>query len=270
METSKATSDWEKVPVSGDCETHGAWSEEAFKVFAHATRCPQCRAISIAEKDAADKAQRHSEMLEHNRKVRIANLEWAGVCERYINHTFDTFVAETDEQRLALDRCRALADGVIKDPKRCPSIIMAGNPGTGKTHLACAMVIACVDGKREAIKINVADMVREFKDSWKKDSETDERKLFEYYGKDADLLILDEIGVQFGSDTEKMFIFEVINRRYERCLPTVLISNLSAEKLRDEVGERVLDRLREDGGKLLVFTGESYRKKKPTNGAHAS
>ena len=40
-----------------------------------------------------------------------------------------------------------------------------------------------------------------------------------------DLLILDEVGVQFGSETEKMILFEIINGRYEQLKPTIVISN---------------------------------------------
>jgi len=261
METSKLSTSMDLVTVSGDCETHGPWSDSVVGMVSQYARCPTCRAESLAQREREQKEQQSAQYAEQARVRRLSDLEDAGVCERYINHTFDTFIAENAEQQAALERCRALAEGVVKNPKRCPSIIMAGNPGTGKSHLACAMVIACHDGNRLPFKINVADMVRDFKDTWKKDSQRDERKLFDFYGNDVDLLILDEIGVQFGSDTEKMFLFEVINRRYERCLPTVLVSNLSAEKLRDEVGERVLDRLREDGGKLLKFTGDSWRKK---------
>ena len=75
--------------------------------------------------------------------------------------------------------------------------------------------------------------------------------------------MLDEIGIQFGSDTERMYLFEVVNRRYENALPTVLISNLDRDKFRDEVGERVIDRLREDGGRMIAFSGESFRKIRP-------
>ena len=42
-----------------------------------------------------------------------------------------------------------------------------------------------------------------------------------------DLLILDEVGVQFGSETEKMILFEIINGRYEQLKPTIVISNLA-------------------------------------------
>ena len=72
---------------------------------------------------------------------------------------------------------------------------------------------------------------------------------------------VDEIGVQFGSDTEKMFIFEVLDGRYNKMKPTILISNLPISGIKECIGDRCIDRLREDGGKVIVFDFESQRGK---------
>lgn len=74
-----------------------------------------------------------------------------------------------------------------------------------------------------------------------------------------DLLIIDEVGVQFGSDAEKLILFEVINTRYESMKPTILISNLALNKLAGFIGERVIDRMKDGGGCTLAFTWDSYR-----------
>lgn len=42
-------------------------------------------------------------------------------------------------------------------------------------------------------------------------------------------------------------MFEIINTRYERMRPTILISNQSKEELSAFIGERVIDRMN-DGG----------------------
>lgn len=75
-----------------------------------------------------------------------------------------------------------------------------------------------------------------------------------------DLLVIDEIGVQFGTETEKMILFDILNARYEQVKPSILISNLAIEELKTYIGERVLDRMWEGGGSILAFTWDSYRK----------
>ncbi len=74
-----------------------------------------------------------------------------------------------------------------------------------------------------------------------------------------DLLIIDEVGSQFGSDTEKLFIFEIIDGRYQEMKPTILISNLDINGIKESIGERCVDRLREGGGSMIAFNWESSR-----------
>jgi DNA replication protein DnaC len=74
-----------------------------------------------------------------------------------------------------------------------------------------------------------------------------------------DLLILDEVGVQFGSDTEKLLLFDVLNERYEQRKPTLLLSNLALDGVKAFLGERIYDRLREDGAEAVVFDWDSWR-----------
>ncbi len=64
--------------------------------------------------------------------------------------------------------------------------------------------------------------------------------------------------MQFGSEAEKLILFEIINTRYEKMKPTILISNLPLEELSAFIGERVIDRM-SDGGCTLAFTWDSYR-----------
>lgn len=64
--------------------------------------------------------------------------------------------------------------------------------------------------------------------------------------------------MQFGSDAEKLILFEIINGRYEAVKPTILLSNLNIDGLKGYMGERVVDRLRE-GGKADRFDWPSYR-----------
>ncbi|MBL1506063.1 ATP-binding protein, partial [Klebsiella pneumoniae] len=74
-----------------------------------------------------------------------------------------------------------------------------------------------------------------------------------------DLLIIDEVGIQFGSKAEEMIMFEIINTRYERLKPTILISNLPKDELTQFIGERVIDRMNDGGGCTISFTWDSYR-----------
>lgn len=244
-----------EVEVTGTCETHGNWKNTVREKQMSGRTCPQC----AAEQKAAKERKEVEDKSAAATKRRTDDLIECGVSLRHMDKTFDAYIAQNQEQVNALAKAKALVESVAKDPRKVPSLIMCGKPGTGKTHLACAIAIAAYDAGVTVCRESIAGIIREFKDSWRKESEFDEMKLLRFYGT-VKLLIIEEIGVQFGSDTERMYLFEVINRRYENCLPTVLVSNLDPDKLAAEVGERVMDRLREDGGRLIRFTGESWRK----------
>lgn len=247
-----------KATAIGTCDKHGKWSRETYAWLIETDKaywCPSCKDDETKQKEQ----QQAKQKADAEAARRVEGLEDSGVKARHLEKTFDAFIVEGEAKAFALQRCKALAEGVAQRKPRQPSLILYGEPGTGKSHLACAMTIHTYDAGRNVCRISVADMVREFKDSWKRDSEFDEIKLIRWYGR-LDLLTIEEIGVQHGSDTERMFLFEVVNARYENCLPTVLVSNLDAEKLTAEVGERVIDRLREDGGRMIKFTGKSWRK----------
>ena len=71
--------------------------------------------------------------------------------------------------------------------------------------------------------------------------------------------MLDEIGLQHGSESEKIILFEILNERYMQCKPTILISNLDIKDLKEYITERIIDRMRDGGGQKIVFDWESNR-----------
>lgn len=74
-----------------------------------------------------------------------------------------------------------------------------------------------------------------------------------------DLLVIDEVGAQAGTAYELGLLHEVIDRRYQLVVPTVLVSNLAAEDLSRYIGDRALDRMRQNGGQAVGFTWSSMR-----------
>ena len=138
---------------------------------------------------------------------------------------------------------------------------MCGRPGTGKNHLAMAIARYVIENHQSPVIFTTAlKIAREYKSTWSKGSSRTEDEVIRYFTK-PDLLIIDEVGVQFGSDAEKLIMFEIINTRYERMKPTILISNQTREELSAFIGERVLDRMSDGGGCTLSFTWDSYRSK---------
>ena len=130
--------------------------------------------------------------------------------------------------------------------------------GTGKTHLAVGIALSIMEQQRSPVFVTVQRLIRRVKDSWRTKEETESEVINAFAS--PDLLILDEVGVQFGSEFEKQILFDVLNERYEKLKPSILLSNIPSEQLSDYLGERVTDRLRENGGALIGFNWDSYRR----------
>lgn len=210
--------------------------------------CKQC----AAERESNERAEEARRDVERD----LAARRKAGIPPRFQGKTLDTYDAVHDKQQMALAACKKLvATMQAKQPP--PNLILIGRPGTGKSHLCCGMVLELYRTHRVR-RVDLPDLIREIRATWHKDSEHSEDYVLEFYGT-LDLLIIEEVGTGAGTDDERARIFQVVNRRYEAMLPTVIVSNLDLESLKKEIGERVIDRLREGDRALVVFDWASHR-----------
>lgn len=244
------------APRQDVCETHGAFESVNFigRIW---SKCQACSA------DAAAKEKAEQEVREHAGRKAAWEQRLGESCipERFTDRTLNKFIASTPEQESALAFATAYADGFDEVIKTGRSALFVGNVGTGKTHLAAGIALRLMrrDG-RPVLFTTVMRAIRSVKDTWggnggKTETQAISALVF------PDLLILDEVGVQFGSDTEKLILFDVLNERYEKRRPTLLLSNFGVDEVQAYLGDRIFDRLREDGGEAVPFDWESQRGK---------
>lgn len=200
------------------------------------------------------------------REVQTERLDRIGVPKRFHQKTLESYVPRCDASRkahrwvsdYAQDLRSHLADeGPVPDTSPGRSCLLLGRPGTGKSHLAIG-VIRAITSVGSAHFTTVQAAVRSIKDTWSKDSKVSETRALQTLT-GPDLLVLDEVGIQFGSEFEANLLFDVLNDRYANERPTILLSNLDIDTVRQFLGERVMDRLREDGGAVMLFDWDSYR-----------
>lgn len=72
------------------------------------------------------------------------------------------------------------------------------------------------------------------------------------------LLVIDEVGVQYGTEGEQTILFDVLDLRYRGMLPTILMTNQDLSGMKGFLGERTWDRVRETC-RWVPFDWESYR-----------
>lgn len=180
----------------------------------------------------------------------------SGIPARFVSVNLDGYQITHKGAANALGTCLEYLGAICRDD--AGALVLLGKPGTGKTHLGCAIALELMrlHGK-QAYYRTVRDLIREVRATWSRESEESEADVLDRFAY-APLLVLDEIGVQSGSDNELAILFDVLDGRYREALPTVVISNLNRQGLQEAIGERLFDRLR-DGGKVVVFDWESYR-----------
>jgi DNA replication protein DnaC len=241
------------------CETHGPFKARVLEGFGKPItgHCPTCSAERAAARQAEE--ERHAR---RERQSRVETLLGRShIPARFMDRTFDGYEAETQAQKIALATCRVFAAAWPDRLRSGGSLVLTGGPGTGKTHLAAAIGIHAMQEHLAAVAFGtVFTMLRHIKDTYRKDSERSEQDAINDLVR-PDLLILDEVGVQTGSEHEKLLMFEVLNARYQELRPTILISNLPADGLETFLGQRVMDRYRECGH-VVAFDWPSHRGKK--------
>ena len=239
------------------CPEHGAYTATNF-LGEHWTGCPECIEKLQAKQEEESLQKQKEAALEREQLKWKAKINGAAIPERFKDRTLDNYKAKTTGQKKALAFSKEYAENFDQVMKAGRSAIFVGKPGTGKTHLAIGIALEIIKQQRSPVFVTVQRLIRRVKDSWHTKNET-ESEVVDVFAS-PDLLILDEVGVQFGSEFEKQMLFDVLNERYEKLKPSILLSNIPREQLSDYLGERVTDRLRENGGKMIGFDWDSYRR----------
>lgn len=197
---------------------------------------------------------------EMKRASRVRELLFeSGIPPRFQGCRLTNYIATAPNQETALATAKGYARHFARAHKAGACLVFTGNCGTGKTHLACAVARSVMEAGFSARYITARAAVNMVKETWGKNAAATETEILRSFTVPA-LLVLDEIGVQFGTEAEKIILFDIINGRYERLLPTAVLSNLNITGLEGYLGVRTVDRLKENGGAWVEFNWQSHRR----------
>lgn len=218
--------------------------------------CPKCfdREMEMAREEDTNRDAVEREAA--RKKAKISKyMEDSCLGKRFVGLSFSDYSPTCSAAVKVVDECKEFVAGFGTGR----NLIFIGSSGTGKNMLSAIIGQEVITKGFSFLHTSAMKVVRRFKDSWKIKEQTEEDIL--RYFVDPDLLVIDEIGVQFGSATERLYLAEVINDRYEARRSTILLSNLTIKQVEEALDSRTVDRFYEDGGKVLVFAWPSWRRR---------
>ena len=119
-------------------------------------------------------------------------------------------------------------------------LLFTGAYGCGKTHLAAAIANQRIESDQSAIFVVVPDLLDHLRSTFGPSSEASYDDLFDEV-RNTRVLILDDLGVQGITPWAQEKMFQLLNHRYNRRLPTVLTTNQRLEDLDQRLRSRLQD-----------------------------
>lgn len=235
-------------PREVECGRHG--KKKTMSLNGIDPICPECFQEQIrAEYRADSKKQRDDHFARRT-----------GMPRRHIASTFENYDVSNEGQKRALNSAKRYAETFAENLEAGRCLIMFGKPGNGKTHLACAIMQAIMKTGYTAKYCDLNELISTVREGYKASSAQSTieiEKSFSY----PDMLVVDEVGTMRGTNDETTILTNVLSARYNAIKPVIIISNLDKEPLQKALGDRIVDRLRENNGGSIPFTWESHRGK---------
>lgn len=227
--------------------------------------CPECKAeYNAAHKDEIEaekrRAKEAAEKKDRENKIAMA-LKFSNIPQEYQNVDLSTLSFADKGNAETLRQARLYVEHFEETRKKGVGLFLYGETGTGKTYLACAILRALMPAVRGRYAMTW-QIIRAIKSSG-----------FQYDPLtpfiEAPLLVIDEVGVQYGSKFEETALYPLIDTRVVERRPTIFISNVQPdtkdvsrreETVRGMLGERLWDRV-QYRSVFLPLHGASVRKR---------
>ena len=201
------------------------------KMIDKSYQLPDCNCQVVEEEKQARKIQGQKVV------AKIRKLKACGINLRFKAKTFSNFDKGKDPN--AYNICRYYGRSFGKNKKE--GLLLSGPAGTGKTHLAVAIVDYAARIKhqlieKEIIFTTVPDMVEKVRKKMFINPKTPDKEAYKESLLECDLLVLDDLGAESMTDWTKDLVHQIIDFRYRGKIPTVITTNLTLGKIKELYG----------------------------------
>jgi DNA replication protein DnaC len=119
-----------------------------------------------------------------------------------------------------------------------------GDVGTGKTTLAMLVSRAALDAGRSVAIYSLPRLLAEIRATFEDDAEGSYVDFLDRLAL-VDLLHVDDVGAERSSEWVLEQLYAIVNARYEDERSMVITTNLTRERLEEQIGKRTVSRLKE-------------------------
>lgn len=166
-------------------------------------------------------------MQEFSRKVEKI-IKNSKISKRNLNYKFDNFETNNSNKKVfnnLKNYSEKLVNGIEKK-----GLILVGNNGVGKTHLACSIANKLIENGIPVIYGTLINLLAELRNSYDTDNDISEMEIIKLY-ENVVLLIIDDLGKEKPSEWGLEKLFTIINSRYENNLPVIITTNYNQNSL---------------------------------------
>lgn len=136
------------------------------------------------------------------------------------------------------------------------NIVLRGNTGSGKTHLAIA--ILKIQASNNSRFVTVPDLLLKIRSSFNGGPETEDEIIREFSS--IPILVLDDLGAEKTSEFAITTLYIILDRRIRDCRKTIITTNLSQVDIEEVFGSRIASRLA--SMENIKINMPDYRKKR--------
>jgi len=189
-------------------------------------------------------------------------LEQCGVFSRYQQASFAAIEARGIPRELQqpVAVVRGYAEKLPVHLAAGEGLVLRGPVGTLKTTLAVAVLQYCLQLGERALFLTMPSLIDSIFSA--KAVSPEDWLRFESRLRQVPLLVLDDLGAEWGSSYVTSKIDAIFSERYNRKKSTIVTTNLAGQALRSRYPDRIIDRLRETT-QIITFNTETSLRLSP-------
>ena len=188
------------------------------------------------EEDARKEAEEEEAKRKFNLKLQThRNIRDSLMDERGREAVFDKLEVNS-ENRKYICAAKRYCDEWAENYKNNHGLLFYGGPGRGKTTLACCIANRLLSEGVAVKAVGINSLIQRAKSSYG-DGGYDEAEI-KAMVKEAELLILDDLGTEYKTEWSTSFIYDIIDARYRSNRPMIITTNLTLPQLRAHLTDR--------------------------------